>query len=93
MLVDYLHLQKFDERCKIKLEEIIMSEIILNTSTLPEPLFRLIGAEKVSISKSNGTIIMKPIKEDVDYIKELYGSCANSGLTVDKFLEWTHEDF
>ena len=69
-----------------------MNEIILNTNTLPEPLFGLVGADKVRVSKSDDTIIMTPIKEGIDYIGELYGSCADSGLTVDKFLEWTRED-
>ena len=69
-----------------------MNEIILNTNTLPEPLFGLVGADKVRVSKSDGAIVMTPIKEDIDYIEALYGSCADSGLTVDKFLEWTRED-
>ena len=69
-----------------------MNEIILNTNTLPEPLLGLVGADKVRVSKSDSTIIMTPIKESIDYIEELYGSCADSRLTVDKFLEWTRED-
>ena len=69
-----------------------MNEIILNANTLPEPLFRLVGADKVRVSKSDSAIIMTPVKEGIDYIEELYGSCADSGLSVDKFLEWTRED-
>lgn len=70
-----------------------MNEIILNANTLPEPLFELVGADKVRISKSDGTIIMTPVNEEIDYIEELYGSCAGSVLTVEKFLEWTREDW
>ena len=69
-----------------------MNDVILNTSTLPEPLFRLVGAEKVRVNKTGGVITMTPIKENIDYIDELYGSCAGSELTVDKFLEWTREN-
>ena len=69
-----------------------MNEIVLNTNTLPDPLYCLVGADKVRVSKSDGVIVMTPIKEVIDYIDELYGSCAGSGLTVDKFLEWTRED-
>ena len=69
-----------------------MSEIILSTSTLPEPLFGLVGADKVRVNKTDGVIIMTPMSGDIDYIDELYGSCAGSGLTVEKFLEWTRED-
>ena len=69
-----------------------MNDIILNTSTLPEPLFALVGAEKVRVNKTGGVVTMTPIKGDFDYIDELYGSCADGGLTVDKFLEWTRED-
>ena len=68
-----------------------MSEMILNTNTLPEPLFGLVGTDKVRVSKFDSTIVMIPIKEDIDYIEELYGSCADSGLTVDKFLEWARD--
>ena len=69
-----------------------MNEIILNTNTLPEPLFELVGTDKVRINKFGGAIVMTPIKENIDYIEELYGSCADSGPTVDKFLEWTRGD-
>jgi len=69
-----------------------MNDIILSTSTLPEPLFGLVNAEKVRINKTGGVITMTPIKENIDYIDKLYGLCADSGLTVDSFLEWTRED-
>jgi hypothetical protein len=69
-----------------------VNEIILYANTLPEPLLGLIGTEKVRVSKSCDAIIMIPVKEDIDYIEYLYGSCVDSGLTIDKFLEWTRED-
>ena len=69
-----------------------MNDIILSANTLPEPLFGLVGADKVRVSKSDGIITMTPIKEDIDYIEELYGSCEGGDLTVDKFLEWMRED-
>jgi len=69
-----------------------VNDIILSTNTLPEPLFALVGAEKVRVSKTGGVVTMTPIRGNIDYIDELYGSCAGDGLTVDKFLEWTRED-
>ena len=69
-----------------------MNHMILNTNTFPEPLFELVGVDKVRVSKSGGVITLTPINGDIDYIEELYGSCEGSGLTVDKFLEWTRED-
>ena len=69
-----------------------MNDIILNTNILPEPLFEFVGADKVRVSKSDGVITMTPISGNIDYIEELYGSCEGSGLTVEKFLEWTRED-
>jgi len=43
-----------------------MTEMVLNTSTLPEPLFRLICTEKVKVIEVNGIISLTPIKEFED---------------------------
>ena len=38
-----------------------MTEIVLNTSTLPEPLYRLIQTEKVKVHEADGEIRLTPI--------------------------------
>ena len=40
-----------------------MTEMILNTRTLPEPLSRLIRAEKVKVRQAGGEIRLTPIAE------------------------------
>jgi hypothetical protein len=62
-----------------------MTEIVLNTSTLPEPLLRLIRAEKVKVRETDGEIRLTPILE-TGRDCPLLGLPAGSGLTVDKFL-------
>ena len=68
-----------------------MSEIVLNTRSLPEPLYRLIRTEKVKISEINGVVSLIPIVEKKEKCI-LRGLAADSGLTVDRFLEMTHDD-
>ena len=68
-----------------------MREIILNSRTLPEPLFRMIRTAKVKVNEINGEIRLTPILE----IKNgcpLRGLASDSNLTVDKFLEMTHDE-
>lgn len=68
-----------------------MTEIVLNSRTLPEPLFRMIRAEKVKVSESGGIISLTPILE-VKNGCPLRGIAADSGLAVDKFLAMTHDE-
>lgn len=68
-----------------------MTEMILNTRTLPEPLFKLIRAEKVKVNEANGIISLTPIMESAPDCP-LLGLTADSGLTVDKFLAITHDE-
>ena len=69
-----------------------MAELVLNTNTLPEPLFRLIKAEKVKVNEAKGIINLIPI---LDSQKDcpLRGLAADSNLTVDSFLAMTHATF
>jgi len=64
---------------------------VLNTNTLPEPLFRLISSEKVKVNEANGIINLVPILEINDDCP-LRGIAADSKLTVDKFLAMTHDE-
>jgi len=68
-----------------------MSEMVLNTSTLPEPLFRLIRTEKVTVNEANGVISLIPVKENKSNCP-LRGIAADSSLTVDSFLAMTHDE-
>jgi len=65
---------------------LILTEIVLNTNTLPEPLFRLIRTEKVKISEANGEIRLTPIT-DVKKGCPLRGMFADGKISVDKYLE------
>ena len=67
-------------------------EIVLNTNSLPEPLFQLIRTEKVRVNESsNGVINLIPIVEAQSSCP-LLGLAADSNLTVDKFLAMTHDE-
>lgn len=68
-----------------------MTEIVLNTNTLPEPLFHLIHTERVKVNESDGIINLIPIA-DADDKCPLCGLTADSGLTVEKFLAMTHNE-
>jgi len=70
-----------------------MMEMILNTSALPETLFRLIQTEKVTLREADGEISLIPLEEPIDYIEKLRGSlAAYPEMSVDKFLERKHAD-
>jgi hypothetical protein len=68
-----------------------MTEMVLNTNTLPEPLFHLIRTEKVKVNEINGIISLTPIVENT-YDCPLRGLAADSKLTVDSFLALTHDE-
>jgi len=70
-----------------------MAEIVLNTNTLPEPLFRLIRAPKVRVREVDGIVQLMPVKETPDCTAGLRGLFAGDPeMTVDKFLERKHAD-
>ena len=63
-----------------------MIEIVLNTSTLPEPLYRLIRTEKVKVREADGEIRLTPIR-DAKKGCPLRGMFADGKISVDKFIE------
>jgi hypothetical protein len=71
-----------------------MTEMVLNTTALPETLFRLIQTEKVRVREIDGMIQLIPFKENNDYsVGGLRGMFAgNPNMTVDKFLERKRSD-
>ena len=68
-----------------------MTEIVLNTNTLPEPLFRLISTEKVKVNEVNGIINLIPIAESKNDCP-LLGIATDCGFTVDEFLARKREE-
>ena len=70
-----------------------MSEIVMNTTALPEILFKLIPTEKVRVKEIGGIIQLVPVKENADCTIGLRGILAGyDELSVDKFLERKHAD-
>ena len=63
-----------------------MSELVLNTNTLPEPLFRLIKTEKVKVQEADGEIRLTPI-EDTKKGCPLRGICADGKISSFSFME------
>ena len=68
-----------------------MVEMVLNARTLPEQLFRLIRTEKVKVREVDGEIRLTPVDETTDSCP-LLGMYSDGKLTINKFLEWKHED-
>jgi hypothetical protein len=63
-----------------------MNEIILNTSTLPEPLSRMIRSERVKAREAGGEIRLTPIT-DVKEGCPLRGLCSDGQLSSYSFME------
>jgi len=62
-----------------------MTEMVLNTNTLPEPLIRLIHTEKVKVRETHGEIRLTPIREtNIDC--PLLGMFSDGKISVDKFI-------
>ena len=68
-----------------------MTEMVLNTNTLPEPLFLLIRTEKVKVNETNGIINLIPIVERKNDCP-LRGVAVDCGFTVDDFLARKREE-
>ncbi|MDR1559435.1 MAG: hypothetical protein LBS84_07015 [Clostridiales bacterium] len=61
-----------------------MTEMILNTMTLPKPLLRFIHTEKVKAREADGQILLTPIREtDIDC--PLLGMFADGKISSYKF--------
>jgi len=70
-----------------------MNELVLNTSTLPEPIYRLIRTEKVRVKEIDGGVQLLPVNENADCTIGFRGMFAgNPDMTVDKFLERMRAD-
>jgi hypothetical protein len=65
--------------------EAAMSEMVIDTKTLPEPLFRLIQAEKVLIQEKNGAIQLVPVIDN-KYNCPFLGKFKSDKSAVDSFI-------
>ena len=63
-----------------------MTEMVLKTNTLPEPLLRLIHTESVKVREAHGEIRLTPIRETESECP-LLGMFADGKISVDKFIE------
>ena len=71
----------------------MMPETVMNTTALPEILFRLIPTEKVRVKEIDGIIQLMPVKENTDCTIGLRGILAGyDDMSVDKFLERKRAD-
>ncbi|MDR2179192.1 MAG: hypothetical protein LBP21_02690 [Synergistaceae bacterium] len=77
-----------------ELKEMMQTEMILNTSILPEPLIGLIHAPQMKVQKTtNGGILLIPLKNSFDCTAKVRGMLAGSRyMSVDKFLERKRAD-
>jgi hypothetical protein len=68
-----------------------MTEMVLQTKTLPEPLFQLVRTEKVKVRELYGEIHLIPINEKTSDCP-LLGLYSGGKLTVEKHHAWSRED-
>ena len=62
-----------------------MTEMLLDTKTLPEPLFRLLQVEKVKVRERDGEILLTPVLQTQNGCP-LLGIASDCGFTVDEFM-------
>ena len=62
-----------------------MTEMVLDTKTLPEPLFRLLRVEKVKVREQDGEVRLIPVIQAPDSCPFL-GIASDCGFTVDEFM-------
>ena len=68
-----------------------MNEMILDTRSLPEPLFKLIRTKRVKVDEAYGIINLIPIKENTADCP-IRGISVDCGFTVDDFLVKKREE-
>ena len=63
-----------------------MNEIVLSTNTFPEPIIRLIHAEKVRVKKTDSGVHLTPVTEEKKGCP-IRGICADGKLSSYSFME------
>jgi len=68
-----------------------MTEMILETRTLPEPIMRLLHTKRVKVSEKFGDILITPIREEnVDC--PFLGMFSDGKISVEKFMARKREE-
>ena len=62
-----------------------MTEIVLDTRTLPEPIMRMIHTKKVKVRETQGNFVIIPIREE-SVECPLLGMFADGKISADKFM-------
>ena len=71
----------------------MMIETVMDTTALPEILFKLIPTEKVCVKETDGIIQLMPVKANADCTIGLRGILAGyDDMSVNKFLERKRAD-
>jgi len=68
-----------------------MTEMVLETKTLPESLFRLLRVEKVKVREHDGEVRLIPVIQTQSNCPIL-GIASDCGFTVDEFMARKHEE-
>ena len=68
-----------------------MTEILLDTKTLPESLYRLLRAEKVKVREFDGEVRLTPIIKTQNGCP-LLGIATDCGFSVDDFMARKREE-
>lgn len=68
-----------------------MPEMILETKTLPEPLYKFIRTDTAKVCEINGILSLMPI-ENSSTDCPIRGIAADCGFTVDDFLAKKREE-
>jgi len=69
-----------------------MSELILNTATLPEPLLKMIPTSRVKVREAKGVISLFPLSDTSDNIDKMYGMFSDGKISVEDFQKQKHEE-
>jgi len=64
-----------------------MTEMVLDTQTLPENIFSRISTKKVKVYEENGIITLTPFSEEKPRFDHLIGMFSDGKISIDDFLE------
>ena len=68
-----------------------MTEMVLDTKTLPEPMVQIIRTKKVKVREKQGDFIITPIRED-EVECPLLGMFADGKISSYKFMAQKQEE-
>jgi hypothetical protein len=69
-----------------------MTEMILETKVLPEPIFRLFDSNMVKVEKEGNKVTLSPVLTVDERGYPLRGKYKGTGSTVDEFLARKREE-